>query len=255
LRALPRIGALDSESDVIDPFLTKLRARDELSAEEEAAVRGVLAEVRSYPADKVVIEAGVELHASTLLLDGIMCRYKDLSEGQRQITAIHVAGDFLDLHGFTLKRLEHGVMTLTPCRVALAPHDRLREITERFPHLTRVLWFSTNLDACIHREWEVSLGRRNAVARAAHLLCELHLRLAVVGLADETGYALPITQIELAECLGLTSVHVNRVLRDLRERGLAEFSKGRVTFRDLPGLREVADFDSNYLYLEKRRDR
>src|SRR5947209_2821313 len=141
----------------------KLRARDEISAEEEQAIRDAVAEVKEYPADKTFIRAGEELNQSTLLLDGLMCRYKDLRDGQRQITELHLAGDFVDLHSFTLKKLDHNIMTLTPCTVALVPHDRLTTITEEHPHLTRVYWFSTNLDAAIHREWELSLGRRSAI--------------------------------------------------------------------------------------------
>jgi CRP-like cAMP-binding protein len=237
---------------MIDKHLMKLRARDDISADEEKALRDALGEVINYPADYTFIAPGQELDCSTLLLDGILCRYKDLSDGQRQITELHVAGDFADLHSFTLKHLDHSVMALTPSKIVQVPHEKLRAITEEHQHLARVLWFSTNLDAAIHREWEVSLGRRTALERTAHLFCELQLRLGVVGLATEREYALPITQAELAECLGLTSVHVNRVLKELRERELVEFRSGRVTILDLPQLRRAAEFDPVYLYLEKR---
>ena len=237
---------------MIEKHLMKLRARDELSAEEEQAIRGAVAEYREYPADKTFIKAGQELDHSTLLLDGLMCRHKDLRDGQRQITELHVAGDFADLHSFTLQRLDHDLMTLTPCQVAIVPHERLRAITERYPHLTRVFWFGTNLDGAIHREWELSLGRRSAISRSAQLFCELRVRLAIVGLADETGYELKLTQTDLAECLGLTSVHINRTLKELREQGLLEFRGGRVSLLDLPALERVAEFDPRYLYLERR---
>lgn len=236
---------------MIGVHLLKLRARDEISAEEEQAIRGSVAEVRDYPADKTIIEANRPLTVSTLLLEGLMCRYKDLSEGQRQITELHVPGDFVDLHSFTLKHLDHAVLTLTRCKVAIVPHANLDRITERYPHLTRVLWFTTNLDACIAREGEVSLGRRTAIQRTAHLFCELRVRLGIVGLTDGNSYAFDVTQIELAECLGLTAVHVNRVLKELRERGLMEFRGGRVTITDFAELERVADFDSNYLYLRR----
>jgi CRP-like cAMP-binding protein len=235
---------------MLEHHLRKLRVRDTIDAEEEAALRGTLIDTVTYPAGRTVIRAGEELNYSTLLLDGLLGRYKDLKNGQRQITHVHVAGDFADLHGFTLKRLDHSLLALTPCTVARAAHTRLRDITERMPHLTRVMWFSTNVDAAIHREWEVSLGRRSAIQRAAHLFCELHVRLGVVGLAEENGYRLAISQAELAECLGLTPVHVNRVLRDLRERGLVEFRGGRVSFQDLPALKRLAEFDPGYLYLD-----
>jgi CRP-like cAMP-binding protein len=238
---------------VIERHLAKLRARDEIDAEEEAAIRGAVSEYRDYPADHTFIRAGEELRASTLLLDGLICRYKDLSDGQRQITELHVPGDFADLHSFTLKRLDHNIMTLTPSRIALVPHDNLRAITERQPHLTRVFWFLTNLDAAIHREWVLSLGRRSAIARMAHLFCELYERLRIVGLTVGPAYSLGLTQEELAECLGITSVHANRTLQELRSRGLIEYRVGRATLLDLEGLQAVAEFDPAYLYLRRRR--
>lgn len=235
---------------MIERHLLKLRLRDTISAEEEAAIRGTILDTVVHPAGRTIVRAGEELNYSTLLLDGLLGRYKDLKNGQRQITHVHVAGDFADLHGFTLKRLDHSLLALTPCTIARASHAKLRHITETLPHLTRVMWYSTNVDAAIHREWEVSLGRRSAIQRAAHLFCELHARLGVVGLADPDGYALAISQAELAECLGLTPVHVNRVLRELRERGLVEFRGGRVAFQDLASLKRLAEFDPGYLYLE-----
>ena len=237
---------------MIERHLMKLRARNDLSAVEEQAIRDSVSEIRDYPADKTFIRAGEILENSTIILDGLACRYKDLRNGERQITELHVAGDFADLHSFSLKRLDHNMMTLTPCRVAIVPHDNLREITERLPHLTRIYWFGTNLDAAIHREWELSLGRRSALARVAHLFCELHVRLGIVGLVDELSYELPLTQTDLAECLGLTSVHINRTLKELREQGLVEFRNRRVTIHDLAGLRRTAEFTEDYLYLERR---
>ena len=237
---------------MIDKHLRKLRARDEISVEEERVIREAAGIAHEVAARKTIIRAGDLLSSSTLLLDGLMCRYKDLRNGERQITELHVAGDFVDLHSFTLKRLDHNIMTLTPCRIALVPHERLTRITEEHPHLARIYWFTTNLDAAIHREWELSLGRRTALSKTAHLLCELQVRLGLVGLADDSGYDLRLTQIDLAECLGLTAVHVNRTLRQLREQGLVAVTKGRVEILDHAGLRKVAEFDPAYLYLERR---
>ena len=237
---------------MIEAHLLKLRARDDLSPEEEQAIRGAVAEVREVAADKTIIRAGDELSVSVLLLDGILCRYKDLRDGSRQISELHVVGDFADLHSFTLKRLDHSVMALTRCRIALVPHERIEAITTEHPHLARLWWFTTNMDAAIHREWVLSLGRRSALSRTAHLFCELRVRLGLVGLADGAGYELPLTQTDLAECLGLTPVHVNRTLKELRTRGLVEFRGGRVAIHDPGGLERVAEFDPAYLYLERR---
>ena len=237
---------------MIERHLMKLRARDEISAEEEAAIRGTIAEIVDVRADTRLVRAHEPLEASNILLDGIACRYKDLRDGSRQITELHVAGDYMDLHSFTLKYLDHDIMALTDCRFAVIPHERLRKVSETFPHLTRIYWFATNMDAAIHREWELSLGRRTALARVAHLFCELEVRLGIVGLGEDGCYALALTQTDLAECLGLTSVHVNRTLKELRESGLVEFRGGQVRILDREGLRAAAEFDPAYLYLDKR---
>lgn len=237
---------------MIEAHLKKLRRRDDISDEEEAAIRGAVADVREYRADTTIIRRGDLLSESTLLVDGWLARTKDLADGQRQVSELHVAGDFADLHSFTLKRLDHNVIALTRCRIAVVPHDRLLDMTQRFPHLTRVYWFSTNLDAAMYREWTVSLGRRSALARMAHLFCELLVRLDIVGLTDANSYDFPLTQQELSECLGLTAVHVNRTLQELRKRDLIEVAGRRATILDVPALEALAEFDPAYLYLEHR---
>ena len=237
---------------MIEAHIRKIKKRDTISPQEEAAIRGAVSEVRKIPADIAFIRAGQELNVSILLIDGWMARAKDLRGGQRQITELHFAGDFADLHSFTLKRLDHDVLTLTACTVAVVPHEKLREITERHPHLTRVYWFMTNLDAAIHRENTLSLGVRPALARIAHLLCELFVRLEIVGLTSDNGYDVPLTQVELGECLGLTPVHVNRMLQQLRKMNLIRLENRRLTILDPPALRAVAEFDPAYLYLERK---
>jgi CRP-like cAMP-binding protein len=187
-----------------------------------------------------------------MLLDGIACRYKDLRSGKRQISEIHVAGDFVDLHSYTLKRLDHNIMSLTRCEVTMVPHERIQEIVEAFPNLAWVYWFATTLDAAIHREWELSLGQRSGVARLAHFFCELHTRLEVVGLAQGPSFPLAISQSELGECIGLTVVHTNRCLKELRERGLVTFQQGVVAISDAEGLKQLGEFDPAYLYLGSR---
>lgn len=238
---------------MLEKHLMKLRARDQVSAEEEQAIRGLVANVIEHPADRTIVHAGQELRESLLLLNGWLARAKDLPTGQRQLTEIHVPGDFADLHGFSLKRLDHDVVTITRCRIAVVPHERLREMTERYPHLTRIYWFATNLDAAIHREWAVSLARRPALSRMAHLFCELLVRLEIVDLTAANAYDFPLTQVELAEALGLTAVHVNRTLQELRRGGWVELQGGRLTILNLPALKEVAAFDDSYLFLEKRQ--
>jgi len=238
---------------MITVHLKKLRRRTEISAEEERAIRNAVVETRRVPADEVVIRSGEKLNSSMMLIDGWMARSKDLQGGERQVTELHIAGDFADLHSFTLKCLDHDITTLTECTVAIVPHDRIREITERYPHLARVYWLSTNIDGAMLREWTLSLGQRSAISRMAHLFCELYVRLDVIGRTKGNAYELPLTQRELSECLGLTVVHANRTLQELRRRGLVELENRRLTILNRRGLETVAEFDDSYLYLDRRK--
>jgi CRP-like cAMP-binding protein len=237
---------------MIERHLMKLRARDDISPAEEQEIRSLISHTVEVGPDRTFIRAGQEVRESTLLLDGWMTRAKDLPSGQRQLSELQIAGDFTDLHGFTLKRLDHDIVTITQCTLAVVPHERLKAMTENFPHLTRVYWLMTNMDAAVHREWTLSLGRRTALSRMAHLFCELLVRLEIVGLASNGAYDFPLTQVELSECLGLTAVHVNRTLQELRRMNLIEVRERRVEVLDAAGLKKVAEFDPNYLNLEKR---
>lgn len=237
---------------MIEAHLRRLRQRDTIGASEERAIRGLVSETRRVAAHKTLIREGEELRHSILLIDGWLGRAVDMQMGARVITALHVPGDFADLHGFTLKHLDHDLVALTDSIVAIVPHDRLTKVTIEFPHLSRIYWFTTNVDAAIHRQWAVSLGRRNAIARMAHLFCELFLRLEVAGRTSGPSYDLQLTQEQLASCLGLTQVHVNRTLQALRRQELIELQNKRLTILNLPELRRVAEFDPSYLYLDRQ---
>lgn len=232
--------------------LKKLRVRSEISAEEERVIRGLVAETRRIGADEVVVRAGEELNSSLLIVDGWLVRSKDLPSGNRQVMELHIAGDFADLHGFTLKCLDHDLISVTECTLGVVPHERLAEVCERHPNLARIYWLSTNVDAAITREMALSLAQRSAISRMAHLFCELRARLAIVDRTDGDTFEFPLTQRELAECLGLTVVHVNRTLQELRRRGVVETGNRQVTILDKPGLESLAQFDPAYLYLDRR---
>ena len=238
---------------MITVHLKKLRRRFEISSEEERVIRDLISEIRRVRADEVIVRAGEELNVSLLLIEGWLARIKDLAGGERQVTQLHVVGDFADLHGFALKRLDHDVATMSDCRIAVAPHDKIREMIEKHPRLGRIYWFTTNVDGAIQRELTLSLGQRSAISRMAHLFCELYARLNVVGRTLHDGYELPLTQRELSECLGLTVVHANRTLQELRRRGLVELENRHLRILDRRGLEGVAEFDPSYLYLEKQQ--
>lgn len=236
---------------MIDAHLRKLRKRDRIDAAEERAIRGLVSETRRLKPHQVLIRKNELLDQSILLIDGWLGRIVDSESGVRSITEVHVAGDFADLHGFTLKRLDHDVIALAESIIATVPHDRLTQLTRDFPHLTRIYWFSTNVDAAIHRQWFVSIGR-TAVARIAHLFCELFIRLEIVGKTLGNSFDFPLTQDQLASCLSLTPVHVNRTLQTLRREGLIELANKRLTIPDFDALQLAAEFDPAYLYLERQ---
>ena len=234
---------------VTSPLIRKLALRDVVSPEEQRLLERSVSRVREVAPDHDIVREGQHMTESCLLLDGFAARYKFLGEGRRQITAMHVDGDFVDLHSFLLKRLDHGVVALNACTIAVVPHEALREISEKSPHLTRLLWLSTLMDAAIHREWITSMGRRSALERAAHLFCEIYSRLKVVGRTKEMSFKFPLTQAELGDTLGLSLVHVNRVVQSLRSQGLVTWEGRRLTILDWDKLVEVAEFDPEYLYL------
>ena len=236
-----------------NPLIQKLETRDTLSQAEREALNRLTYHVRTCRFGEVLVRQDQRLRESTLLLDGFAARTKTLRSGKRQIVAIHVVGDFVDLHSFLLKRIDHSIEALTPCTVATVPHTELEAITEAFPHLTRMLWLSTVMDAAIHRAWIVAMGRLSSLAQLAHFVCEMFLRLQTVGLTEGQSFRLPFTQIELGDILGLSSVHVNRVLQDLRARGLLRWQDQLVTIEDWDALSRLAEFDPTYLSLQHER--
>jgi CRP-like cAMP-binding protein len=147
--------------------------------------------------------------------------------------------------------MAHGVIALSRVKVAQVPHEQLRQITESHPHLTRLLWLATLIDAAIHREWIVSMGRRDGPQRLAHLLCELFVRLRAIGLANDYSFPLPLTQAELGDVIGFSVVHANRMVQTLRKDGLVRWQELRVEILDWERLQELADFDADYLSLHR----
>lgn len=228
------------------------RGRECLSIEDQIMIEDSIADVKIISARKVLVRRGELVRYSTLLIEGLICRTVDDLQGKRQIVGMHVPGDFVDLDGFHLKRFDHNIVTTGAAKIAIFDHDTLARLSERRPHLTKVFWMSTLLDAAMHREWIFRLGRLGAEARIAQLFCELHNRFEMVGLVHDDSFELSLTQVDVGEATGLTSVHVNRVLRSLRERGFLKLANRRVDILDRRGLAALGDFDSRYLYGSRR---
>ena len=251
LAQVPAGTGVDAGQHPAASLIRKLRIWDEVSGEEEAVLRDMLLATSLVEAKQDIIAEGSRPSVSTLLVEGFAVRYKLLEDGGRQITAVHVPGDFVDLHSFLLHRMDHGVSSLTACRVAAVPHPTLTSISRQHPHLSRLLWLMTLVDGAMHREWLVAMGRRTATAHLAHLVCELCRRLEVVGLAPDHQFLFPATQADIGDMLGLSSVHVNRCLQELRGSGLIHWQGHVVKILDWNGLTRVADFDPAYLHLRR----
>lgn len=226
-----------------------LGQRDSLSGEEEGILESLPSGVRRVEAGREFVEVGSHPGSSCLVVSGFAGRIQFLASGKRQITAVHVPGDFVDLHSLLLKIMDHGVVALTDCEIATVPHAALRRLTETHPHLTRLLWMSTTVDAAIHRAWIASMGRRSVEEQIAHLMCELFLRLRVVGKTDGNTFRFPVTQAVLADMLGKSNVHVNRALQSLRRMKAIAWQNQIVTILDWEALETFAEFDSTYLSL------
>jgi len=229
----------------------KLEAFAALPDADKRLLDDVVRGPRSVDARTDIIHEGADPSDVYLILKGFACRYKLLPGGRRQIMAFLVPGDFCDLHVFILKTMDHGIATLSPCRVVDIPRPRILEMTER-PALARALWWCSLVDEAVLREWLVNIGARPADERVAHLLCELLLRLRTVGLASHGGFELPLTQSEIADSLGLSHVHVNRVLQRLRAEGLITLGQGTLVIPDIPKLEAFSGFNPNYLHLAER---
>jgi CRP-like cAMP-binding protein len=223
-----------------------------LEEAERARLEAAITDVRLVEPRTRLVRAGETLSESTLLIEGFLCRYMDDRRGLRQLVAIHVPGDFVDLHGYPLKTLDHDVASLTAATVGTVPHEALAAIEREAPEMARKLWFATLLDAAIHRAWLFRLGRLDAVGRVAHFLSETNARLVLAGLSDGRRFALGLTQNDLAEVCGLTDVHVNRVMRVLREEGLCLFRSSLVEISDPARLAARGQFDPAYLYPDER---
>lgn len=232
---------------MLESLYLNLGQHDALSESEKASLAGAMSVEKYFGTGEDIVAEGSRPTVSTLIVDGLAARYKVLEDGGRQFTSLQVPGDFVDLHAFLLKTMDHGIIALSPCHVVAAEHSRLRAITEQAPHLTRLLWLDTLVDGAIHREWIVAMGRRSKTSHLAHLICELFVRLQVVNKARDMRFNLPLSQAELADVLGLSVVHMNRVIGTLRRMNVINWVNHTITILDWNRLVAIAEFDPTYL--------
>lgn len=223
------------------------RSRHAMAEREKELLESTIDEVVEYDRPYRILSRGQLANRSTMLIEGFVIR-TIAERGRRYILSIHVPGDFVDLHAYALKRLDHDVLTIGHAKVGYTSHAHINRIHETEPHLSRLLWFSTLLDAAIQRQWTLKLEQLKASRRVAHRLAEIWFRLEMVGLGRANGFRSPLTQTDLADMCGTTPIHMNRALSELRREDIVEFRRGLVIGRDRARLEKHADFDAAYLY-------
>ena len=231
----------------LDPLIRKLESTTSLSDEDRQAIESLPTRSRVLGPRQEIVRDGDRPSQCCIVLDGWLCRTKMLGDGRRQILSFHIPGDVPDLQSLHLPVMDHTLSTITQATVAFVAHDEFRTLVATRPAIAAALWRETLMEAAIFREWITGLGRRDAMERLAHLFCELYRELRAVGIAADHRCDLPITQAELGDALGLSTVHVNRTLQELRARELISLQGRCLHILDWPGLEAVAEFDPAYL--------
>ncbi len=235
----------------IDRMLLKLGRFIAFTDEERAALAHLSRETRQHSGGSDLIAEGDKPGAVFLLTEGWGYRYKQLEDGKRQIMAYLIPGDLCDIQMFLFQRMDHSVGLLCDSRVASIPAADVLEIMDRYPRIQRALLWATLVDEATLREWLLNVGQRSALQRISHLFCELCVRLSAVKLVDDDEtFTLPLTQAQLADTTGMSTVHVNRTLQHLRNEGLITLRRGQLTIHKFDKLAEIAGFDRNYLHIE-----
>jgi len=241
-------------SHYLDRFIDKIETRDALTGDERTALTGLPQKLVQTAARARIVEEGEKPTHCCTVVEGIVYRSKLAASGRRQIISFHVPGDMVDLHTVLFKIADHTIETVRNSAVVLIPHIAILKTAEEYPALARAFWYDTLLDASIQREALLNNGRRDARARTAHLFCELAVRLKRVGLVDGGSFELPLTQTDIADALGITPIHTNRVMAKFRNDGLIAFGGRSVTIFDWKALVAIGEFDATYLHLEGPSD-
>ena len=236
-------------SDMIRAALVRrLRTSSGISDDDVKEIEQLPIAVRQYPAETPVVRDGERATDCCLIADGFCARSKTIPSGKRQILSIHIPGEIPDLMSLFLHVMDHDLSTLTPCTLGFIRHETLGKLDRRRPSVGELFWRDTLIDSAMFREWIVNVGQRPAPARLAHVMIELRERLRVIERLDGNSFEMPLTQEQIGEALGITAVHANRVIKQLRQEGIVELHRGRVTVLDERKFLELADFDGRYLH-------
>jgi CRP-like cAMP-binding protein len=242
-----RRRGLDREV-VLGAMLRRLNTVTGLDSTDVAAIRELPIIVRPWEAGRPIVSDGDHPTECCLVVEGFCVRAKTTFSGQRQILSIHIPGDIPDLQSLHLHRMDHDLIPVVPSTLGFISHASLRALTRTRPNVAEKFWRDSLIDAAIFRQWIVNVGQRPADSRLAHTVLELRQRLAVVGCVAGDTFEMPLTQEQIAEALGITPVHANRIIRQLREARIVDVSRGRVTVLNEAKLMELAQFDDRYLH-------
>jgi CRP-like cAMP-binding protein len=235
-----------------NPLTDRLEHFARLSADDRKLLEAVTAgPVLSVRPRRDIVREGERSRVANLILDGWAFRYKTLADGRRQIISFLLPGDICDPYVYILQEMDHSIGALTAVRYVELGRDKIEALTSQHPRLTHALRWDALVAAAIQREWTLNLGQRDAIERLAHLLCELFFRLRAVGHTDRNRCEMPLTQSDVAEATGMTPVHVNRMIQELRARGLIRWKGREVEVLDMEALCDVAMFNPNYLHLNR----
>jgi CRP-like cAMP-binding protein len=235
-----------------NPLIKKLNGLAKLTAADTSALESATSRPRRYVARQDLIREGDETGPMFVMLEGWACRYKILPSGARQIMAFLMPGDACDLHIKLLEQMDHSIQAITTAMVATVTRAEMQALMDGHPNVASAMYSAQLVDEGIMRAWIVSMGRRSSRERVAHLICELYLRARSIGLARDGELALPLSQLVLADALGMTAVHINRILKELRLAGAMSLKRGSVTILDPGKLVQIAGFDENYLHRRLR---
>ncbi len=241
--------ALDDGASSRNPLVRKLSHFAPLSASDCRTLDDLASVEEHIAADVDIIAEGMAPRSVFVILEGMAVRYRGLPDGGRQIMTFLIPGDLCDMHVFLAKAMDHSIGTITPVRIAAISRERMMDVFTLRPRISAALWWSSMQEEAMLRERIVSLGRRDARGRIAYLLCELLWRHAAIGMTSNGSFLLPLTQTELGDTLGLTPVHVNRILKEFRSYRLIAMEHRMINLLDVPGLQKVADFTGDYLQL------
>ncbi|WP_267386079.1 Crp/Fnr family transcriptional regulator [Sphingomonas sp. GC_Shp_3] len=232
-------------------YLRRLSGRSPLGDEERAALLATPGIATLVDVERDFVRVGEPVHHACLIIHGLVARFAQTRNGDRGIVAIHIPGDMADLHSVVAPQVTWALHALTPTRILRIPHEALRELATRYPSIAAAFWRDCAVDASILAHWNANLGRKNALARIAHLFAEMHVRYQLIG-EPSGGFPFPITQVDLADAVGLTPVHLNRMLKRLADDGVAVKNPDHVRILDEQRLIRLGQFDPAYIQPGRR---